>query len=209
MLKASVVFASAICLGLGVGTASAQELGAGAGRVEIGAAPGGGLFVMESTDAVEPKFRNYAFTASLTFNANRWVGVEGDVAFAMGVRQNLTFNAGTLGDQKTPHMLSYSGNFVFYPAGSNRAVVPYAAAGAGALTMFNTTDVENLGIVKNETYLMTNVGGGLKWFPARHWGVRGDYRLMMVRSNDTAPDFFGRQETRLAHRVYGALILTY
>jgi hypothetical protein len=74
--------------------------------------------------------------------------------------------------------------------------------------MFNTTDVETLGVIKNETYLMTNVGGGLKWFAARHWGLRGDYRLLMIRSKETAPAFFG-QELRLAHRFYGAVLITY
>jgi hypothetical protein len=209
MWKPSIIFASAMCLALGGTVASAQELSRGAGRVEISAAPGGGLFVMESSQAVEPKFRNYALTGSLTFNANRWVGIEGDVGFAMGVRQTLEFSLGALGDQKTPHLLTFTGNVVFHPAGSDRAVVPYAVAGVGGLTMFNTTAVENLGIVRNETYLMTNVGGGLKWFASRHWGARGDYRLMMVPSKDAAPEFFGRQELRFAHRVYGALIFTY
>jgi hypothetical protein len=36
--------------------------------------------------------------------------------------------------------------------------------------------------------------------------VRGDYRFMSVRSDDSAPVFFG-QETRYGHRVYGAVVI--
>jgi hypothetical protein len=210
MWKATAVLATAISLGLGPAVASAQELGqGGAGRIEIAAAPAGGFLVMKSDNGVEPKFTNFALTGSFTFNANKWIGFEGDVGFAMGVKQNLTFGAGVFNDQKTPNLLSFAGNVVVHPAGSDRAFVPYGAAGIGGLTMFNTPDVEALGVVKNETYLMTNAGGGVKWFAARHWGLRGDYRLLMIKNKDTAPEFFGRQELRLAHRVYGGLVLTY
>jgi hypothetical protein len=209
MSKVICMLAATVCfVGIGI-TASAQDLPLGAGRVEISAAPGGGVFFMESTGAQEPQFKSYALNGSITFNANRWVGFEGDFGFAIGVRQNLTFGGTDLVDQKTPHLFGYSGNVIVNPMGSDRALVPYAAAGLGGMTILNTNDAEALGIMKNETYLMTNVGGGLKWFAARHWGVRGDYRLMVIRDKDTAPEFFGRQELRYGHRVYGALLLTY
>ncbi len=64
------------------------------------------------------------------------------------------------------------------------------------------------GLTRNETYLTGNVGGGLKWFASRHVGVRADYRFFMVKSKDTAPSFFGRED-RWGHRVYGGLLLTY
>jgi hypothetical protein len=69
-------------------------------------------------------------------------------------------------------------------------------------------EVDNLGITTYDTYLTGNVGGGLKWFSARHFGVRGDYRFFMVRNKDTAPLFFGN-ETRYGHRVQAGLIFTY
>ena len=34
---------------------------------------------------------------------------------------------------------------------------------------------------------------GVKWFAGRHWGVRADYRLFMVKHKDTAPAFFGQE----------------
>ena len=59
----------------------------------------------------------------------------------------------------------------------------------------------------DEVLVRVNIGGGLKWYaPNGRWGLRGDYRFIAVRSNDTAPAFFG-QDTRYGHRVYGAVII--
>jgi len=56
--------------------ASAQESGAGAGREEVTAFPGGGIIFTESSGT--PEFGNYAIGGSFTFNVNRFVGVEGE-----------------------------------------------------------------------------------------------------------------------------------
>jgi hypothetical protein len=209
MWKAAAVLGTVIGLGFVPAVASAQDPGTGAGRMEIAAAPAGAFLVMKSENGVEPNFKNVALTGSIAVNANRWIGLEGDFGFAMGVKQNLTFQAGVFNNQRTPHLFSFSGNVIVHPAGSDREFVPYGTAGIGGLTMINTTDVEVLGVTRNDTYLMTNAGGGVKWFAARHWGLRADYRLLMIRSKDTAPEFFGRQELRLAHRIYGAFMITY
>ena len=197
-------------LTIAAGTAIAQETtgSAGAGRVEVTAAPIGGLFFMPSSSDVEPKFRNYGLGGALAGNINRWVGIEGDVAFAIGMRQDVTFNGALLADQKTPNMLTYSGNVIVNPWGSDRRVVPYLAGGAGALTMFNAADVENLGVTSNETYFTSNIGGGVRWFASSNWGLRGDYRLIMIKSKDEAPVFFG-QENRKGHRIAGSIVFTY
>jgi Outer membrane protein beta-barrel domain len=197
-------------LTLAAGTAIAQETtgAGGAGRVEVTAAPIGGLFFVPSSSETEPKFRNYGLGAAVTGNINRWVGIEGDMAFAVGMKQDVTFNGSLFADQKTPNMLTYSGNVVVNPWGSNRRVVPYFTGGAGALTMFNATDVENLGVTSNETFFTSNVGGGVRWFMSQNWGLRGDYRLFMIRSKDDAPVFFG-QENRMGHRVSASLVFTY
>jgi hypothetical protein len=64
-----------------------------------------------------------------------------------------------------------------------------------------------LGVNDSQTFLTGNVGGGLKWYaPNGRWGLRGDYRYLAVRANDSAPAFFG-QETRYGHRVYGAVVI--
>jgi opacity protein-like surface antigen len=190
--------------------AYAQEGSApvGAGAVEISASPGGGTFFMKSTNGAEPKFDNYTLGASFIGNVNRFVGIEGDLNLALGRQQNLDFLASSLDDQKTPTMVGYNGSAIISPWGSDRRVAPYVAAGLGAMTMFNTTDVEAIGIFSRRTFLTTNVGAGLKWFPVAHWGVRGDYRYFLIRNNDDAPRFFG-QEDRNAHRVYAGLVYTY
>src|SRR5580704_4970795 len=35
-----------------------------------------------------------------------------------------------------------------------------------------------------------------KWYaPNSRWGLRGDYRFLMVKSSDVAPSFFGREQS--------------
>lgn len=194
----------------GGGIVWAQEAGNGAGRIEIGAFPGGGILFTEAGNGAELNFTNYALGGSFTLNFNKWVGVEGEGGGSIGLRQKMTFNNEQLTDQKTPNTWLYMGNVVINPIGYNRLLVPYGTAGMGGLTMCdcNSTDVANLGITKNEMYLMSNVGGGLKWFATRNVGLRADYRLFVVKNKDTAPGFFGK-ENRYGHRVYGGLLLTY
>lgn len=189
-------------------TASAQETGAGAGRVEIGMFPGGGLFFTESTNGTEPGFGNYAYAGALQFNLSEWLGVEGEFGGGIGVKQQLNFN--NLAQQNSPCVYTYSGSLVYAPAGKNRALVPYIAGGVGGLTLLKTSEVENLGLTSNETFLTGNAGGGVKWFLTQRVGVRADYRLLTVRNKDTAPAFFGQAtDNRYAHRFTVGFILTY
>jgi hypothetical protein len=83
-------------------------------------------------------------------------------------------------------------------------VTPYATGGVGGQTLFDTA---SLGIADTQTFLTGNVGGGVKWFHSSgRWGLRGDYRFIVVQSKDDAPAFWG-QETRYGHRVYGAVVI--
>ncbi len=181
--------------------ASAQDMAApGPGRVELSIIPGGGLFFTEDEDATEPGFGNYDLGGALTVNINRYVGIEGEFAGALGVTQSLQ-SRGVTSDLKTPNLLNYSGNIVLSAANSSR-VVPYLTGGVGGLSLLETT---GLGINKTETFLTGNVGGGLKWYAGR-WGLRADYRFIGVQSKDDAPAFFG-QVTRYGHRVYGGVVV--
>jgi Outer membrane protein beta-barrel domain len=194
---------------LGVGMAYAQERNAGAGRVEVGAFPGGGVFFTQSSGGNEPDFGNYALGGSVTVNLNRWIGIEGEGGGSVGMHQSFSVAGNTFTETRTPSMYSYSGNFVVHPAGNDRAVVPYATAGLGGLTICPCGDAESrLNITNYETFLAGNLGGGLKWFGTPHVGVRGDYRFFMVRSKEAAPAFFGH-ENRYGHRVQAGLVLTY
>ena len=137
-------------LALGAANSYAQDGTPGAGRLEIGAFPGGAMFFTESGNRNEPEFGNYALGGSVTFNVNRWIGVEGEGGGTVGIRQNFTTAAAAFSDQRTPGMWMYSGNLVVHPGGSDRAVVPYATGGFGGLTMCPCGEVDTLGITTYE-----------------------------------------------------------
>lgn len=177
-----------------------REAPSGPGTVEASIIPGGGLFFTEGKDTHGPGFGNYDLGGSVTVNFTRYVGVEGEVSGALGVSQSLDVNGVSIADTRTPHMLNYSGNVVAHL--TTGPVVPYATAGIGGLSLFERAD---LGVNDTETFLTSNVGGGIKWYRGR-FGLRGDYRFVIVRSQDDASSFFG-QETRYAHRVYGGVIV--
>lgn len=185
---------------VGTTQAYAQEAAPGPGPVELTIIPGGGTFFTEGKDTQEPSFGNYDLGGGVTFNINRYIGIEGEVAGALGISQDLQFG-GLTADTKTPNIINYSGNVVL-SAPNRTSVVPYVTGGVGGLSLLEKA---SLGIDGTETFLTGNVGGGVKWYAGR-WGLRGDYRFVGVRSKDDAPAFFG-QETRYGHRVYGAVIV--
>jgi hypothetical protein len=185
---------------LGPTAALAQESRPAAGAVEVTVIPGGSTFFQKGKDTREPSFGNYDIGGALAVNFNRFVGVEGEVAGSLGISQGLEFPT-VQRDLKSPNMLEYSGNLVL-SAANRSSVVPYVTGGIGGLSIFDRTA---LNIANTKTFLTGNVGGGLKWYAGR-WGLRADYRFLAVRSQDDAPQFFGR-ETRYGHRLYGGVIL--
>jgi hypothetical protein len=176
--------------------------------VEVSAIPGGATFFLEGSDTAESSFTNYDLGGILTINLNRRFAIEGEVVASLGTVQNLTL-AGVQQELESPDLLHLAGNLVLYaPAGA--AVVPFVTAGIGGLTV---SDRDELFIPETKAYLAGNVGGGVKWYGGR-WGLRADYRFLVVRSGEFVPDplvrlrqpFFGR-ETRYGHRVFGGVIL--
>ena len=170
------------------------------GLVEVTYIPAGAGFFTSKGNS--PSFGNYGFGTAVTFNINRYVGVEGELASMIATTSDLQF--GDLDKHtKSPNVLSYTGNVVVTPW-TGHAVVPYGTGGIGGLTMFERPEV---GVTNDTTFLSGNVGGGVKWYaPNNRWGLRGDYRFAATRSKDDAPAFFGR-DTRYVHRVYGAVII--
>ena len=75
-----------------------------------------------------------------------WIGIEGEVGNAIGVKQTLTFNGTTLARQHSPCFFDYNANAVVNPFGNDRAFVPYATGGLGGLRMLDTEEVANLGV---------------------------------------------------------------
>jgi hypothetical protein len=198
--RIAVFLVFVVTLFLATGQAYAQESGAAPSVAEVTIIPGGGTFFTEGKETNGPSFGNYDLGAAVAVNFNRYVGVEGEVSGSVGIKQDLQFG-GVTSSVKTPNLLNYSGNLVV-SAPNRSSVVPYVTGGVGGLTLLERS---GLGINDTETFLTGNVGGGLKWHAGR-WGLRGDYRFIVVQSKDAAPDFFG-QETRYGHRVYGGLIL--
>ena len=88
-----------------------------------------------------------------------------------------------------------------------------ASAQESAERQVTIFDRAALFIPETRTYLAGNVGGGVKWYGTR-WGIRADYRFLIVRSEEFVPapnvrlrpPFFGR-ETRYGHRIFGGVIL--
>lgn len=184
------------------GSAYAQEGSAGPGKAEVTIIPAGWTHFTENTKMGEPSFGNYNLGGAVSYNFNRLVGVEGEVGGSIGMSQGLQGFAGLTTNEKTPSMLSYSGNVVVN--GPTHGVVPYATGGIGGLSVYSR---EILGITSTQTFLTGNVGGGVKWFASNgRWGLRGDYRFEIVRSKDDASAFFG-QDTRYGNRVYGGFII--
>jgi hypothetical protein len=182
------------------GTAYAQETAPGPAKAEVTIIPAGGTFFRAK--GAEPKFGNYDLGGAFAYNFTRVVGVEGEVGGSLGVRQNLQDLTGSTINEKTPNMLSYTGNLIVHLPG--RSVVPYATGGVGGLTLYQH---ELLGVFNTDTFLTGNVGGGVNWYaPNGRWGLRGDYRFQAVRSKTDAPTFFG-QENRYSNRVYAGVVI--
>lgn len=89
-------------------------------------------------------------------------------------------------------------------------VVPYVTAGMGGLTLRARSQLQPiLNVQSSQSFLSENLGGGVKWYSSKHWGLRGDYRFFIVNGKSTADPFFGLNETRYGNRVYGSILLTY
>lgn len=188
--------------------AMAQESAERQATIEVSVIPGGGTFFLDGSETAETSFTNYDLGGVLTINLNRYFGIEGEVGTSLGISQNLTL-AGAPQDLKSPNLLHHTANLIVY-APTGAPFVPFITAGVGGVTIF---DRAALFIPETRTYLAGNIGGGVKWYGTR-WGVRADYRFLIVRSEEFVPGplvrlrppFFGR-ETRYGHRVFGGVIL--
>jgi hypothetical protein len=194
---------------IAAGTVADGQERVGPGRIEVAGFPTGGMFFTGLSNAQEPKFENYALGAAFTYNLNTHFGLEGEFGNAVGLHQTITFGENVLTNQRSPSLWAYTGNVIVNPIGNNRIVVPYATGGLGGMTLREKGDIRNLGVIDNTTYFAGNVGGGVTWFAHRYFGLRGDYRLVMVNDRATAPEFFGRHDVRYGHRIYGGLLFTY
>jgi hypothetical protein len=211
--KAGTVFLTAILLVVTCRVASAQETAVpGAGKLEVGGFPGGGLWLAGGDGNTEVHFNNYDFGAGVTWYANPKVGIEGEGAFGLGLSQNVSYRNQIVYRVQMPHTLGSSGNIVFFPAGTARRVAGYVTGGAGMFTLFSRTAAARVfGLTQNESFFASNVGGGVKIFrrnEERNWGFRIDYRVVMVNSKSDAVAFFAQSKRRMGHRFYIGMLYT-
>ena len=171
-------------------------------RVEVSALPGGATFFTERSG--EPSFGSYAAAAAVTYNANRFVGIEAEVGGNIGVSQNINLSTG-MKSVTPPHQLTFSGNVLGYVGGRDRRVVPYVTAGAGGLTLFDKAEV---GVANTTTFFAGNAGGGLLAGITDRVSLRVDYRFIAVASKTDAPAFFGRDD-RFGHRITAGLTVNF
>jgi hypothetical protein len=179
--------------------AEAQDASPRPGRFAATIIPGSWTHFSTATTS-QSTFRSYDLGGALSYNLGRLIALEGEIGSSLAIRQS-PGEAAVLSEEMTPGMFSYTGNVLINS--SSHSIVPYVTAGIGGLTL-SQRDVD---IHKMDTLLTGNVGGGVKWFaPNGRWGVRGDYRVQIVRSNGGASAFFG-QDTRYGQRVYGGVII--
>ena len=200
--------ATALALAFASAPAAAQET-RGAGRAEWGGFPGGAVVFTRSTETDVPEFTNYTLGTSFAWNINRWVGLETEAGFGIGGDRTITVDGRRIIGQPMPDTAAYSGNVVLNPIGGARFVVPYVTAGLGAFVILPRDGTAAIGVTERQTLFTTNIGGGVKWYSATAWGVRGDYRLMMLDHHDEAPQLLGGQGLRYAHRVYAGVFATF
>ena len=93
-----------------------SECRAGTRRSDVHA--GGAAYFASKDDS--PSFGNYGFGTAVTFNLNRFVGIEGELGAMLATTSDLQF--GDLSsDIKAPNMLNYTANVVVSP-GAGRLV---------------------------------------------------------------------------------------
>jgi hypothetical protein len=192
---------------------SAQETGDfGAGKLEVGGFPGGGLWFVGGDNDTEVDFNNYDFGGGATWYFSPVVAIEAEAAFGLGISQNVNYRNREVHRIQMPHTLSTGGNIVIFPAGSARRVSSYVTGGVGTLTLYSRTAAALVfGLTEHERFFTTNVGGGVKIFrrgDAANWGFRIDYRILLVNDNNDAAALFAQSRGRTGHRFYIGMLHT-
>jgi hypothetical protein len=213
-------FLIAVALVAGCAVASAQDE-VGAGKVEVGGFPGGGIYFVSGNDNNEVNFNDFVYGGGATWYLNPAVGVEAEMLGGIGIAQDVNYHNKVVFHNQVPNLLGASGNVVIFPGGSRRRVAGYVTAGAGILTLLSRDQTKQFGMTESETYFSYNVGGGAKFFrggDARNWGWRADYRLVIVPSKgdvtinpldaSAGASFFAQSKTRLGHRISFGMFYT-
>ena len=190
--------------------ALAQEV-VGAQRVEIDSAifAGGNIFLPRSP-STHKRLRTFVVNAAVTANLNQFVGFEGNIGVALGRHAALDLYgvAPSTDTTLTPTVVIYTGSVIVNPIRSDRRYVPFVQAGIGGWRTMSGAEAANVNLSPSTTYLTAMVGGGFRWFPIRHWGLRLDYRYFAITSNGGAA-VADDGPRRSAHQIYAGLIVTF
>jgi opacity protein-like surface antigen len=141
--------------------------------------------------------RGIAWGAQGTYFVTERVGLEA-IWMYQSTDVSITSNGNT-GELFTMTINQLHGNLV-YEFRDTAAVMPFVFGGLGA-TRLDAPDLDS------ETKLSWAVGGGVKWFPLRHVGIRAQARFKPTQLNDGSGDFcnpFGFCQTLLTHFDVGA-----
>jgi hypothetical protein len=92
-------------ISLGVGSAHAQEASNAPALVEVTFMPAGAAYFASKDD--KPSFGNYGFGTAVTFNLNRFIGIEGELGAMLATTSDLQFGDLSSG-VKAPNMLNYT-----------------------------------------------------------------------------------------------------
>ena len=209
-LAAAILFAS-------VSAASAQSPNLGAGKVEIGGFPMGGMALVGGDDDAEVDYNVYSAGANLTYYLSARTAIEGELGINFGLAQDILFRKREVLHVQLPNVWTYFGNVVFFPGGATgHHLASYVTAGAGAVSLQSRQPTKTFGYdvatVGFETFMAENIGGGVKIFrgtDAPDWGFRIDYRYLIVNANSSAPAFFAQAKNRSGHRLTFGVLFTW
>ena len=164
-------------------------------RVEGAVFPGNVIIFQEEAGG-SPAFNSFATFGTVTINMSDVMAIEGEFGVNLGFEQEIKFVLDAA-ESRPPTMVTYSANVVAHLVSGHRSAGPFVIAGAGGLTLLERPE---LGIATSATFFTLNAGIGAKFNVTEHWGIRAEYRLIAVVSQDDAPEFFGR-DNRFGHRV--------
>src|SRR5438045_9747390 len=100
-----IFFVAAVLIAAFAATVSAQE-GPGAGKLEFGGFPGGGLWLGGGNNNTEVNFNNYAFGGDATWYVNPKAAIEAEASFGLGISQNVNYQNRIVYRTQMPHTLA-------------------------------------------------------------------------------------------------------
>jgi hypothetical protein len=196
--------------------AHAQELLDPPIRLEIGGAPGGGMFLIGGDDDTEVNFNVYTFSAYVNYYLTQKIALEGEYMFGNGWGQDIIFRNGLVIGQQLPFSNNFMGGVLFFPKGATGRLPYYVGGGVGRMSLQSRPTTSKIGydqdVVSSESFMASRIGAGVKiprGASAPNWAFRLDYHLMFVNANESAPAFFARDKTRTGHQVQFGILYSF